>query len=373
VNPLARSLFAVTLVSTLAACGDDGADATAASSSGGGAGTSSCTDLASCAFPSKDLEVSLVEGVVVDDDLTGRSLPVLIRVPEGPGPHPVVIWSHGGGFNDQGQLFSEAWGTSFARHGYVVVHVAHVTLDAESGAALCALASLEPAQCASGGGGDEDATGLLALVKSRDVIAVLDALPSLSQASVAQGGPALDLERTAVAGWSAGARAPMVLMGATFEPLPGEPPMGMADDRVAAAVALSPAGPGFGGFFEEGAAHSWSSARGPIFFGTGDNDVKPTKQDLNGPVRRQAFELQPADGRRHLLYSRLPAGVGGHPTYDLEDAASTDERVVALSAALDSAARAFLDAYLRDDAEAAAWLASDHARIMAGDADWETR
>lgn len=102
---------------------------------------------------------------------------------------------------------------------------------------------------------------------------------------------------------------------------------------------------------------------------TGDNDVKPSKPDLTGADRRIAYERQPADGSRYLLYSKLPPGVGGHPTYDLEDLASADPRVVRLSRAIQSTARAFLDATLNGDAAAKAWLESDHAAVLAGDAE----
>lgn len=359
-------LLSLLVTLPLAACGGGGGGG---GDGGGGAGGSACGD---CAYPSKGFDVTVRQGFSADDPVTGRSLPLLARVPSAPGPLPVVVWSHGGGFLDGGEQQSQAWGTTLARHGYVVVHVAHVPVTPDAGLALCGLASIAPADCVVTTD-DEDATGIVALTKTRDVIAVLDELPALSAASEADGGPALDLARVAVAGWSAGARAPMVTMGATFEPLPGQPIFGMPDARVVAALAWSPAGPGFGGFYDAGADTSWSGTRGPILFGTGDNDVKPTKPGLNGAVRRQAFDLQPADGQRWLLYSNLPAGVGQHPTYDLEDFASTDERVLSLTAALDATARAFLDAAVLDDPAAQAWLASDAPRLLAGDAEWSNR
>jgi hypothetical protein len=356
----------------LLACGEEGAGGGAQgggpSGGGGTGGASGCDDPASCVYPSRDLEVTVRQGFSIQEPITGRTLQLLARVPDLPGPVPLVIWSHGGGFLDAGHEQSATWGDTLASHGYAVLHVAHSTLTLEAGLALCDLASIAPADCAPPGD-DEDATGLLALAKTTDVIAVLDQLPTLSDGSVAQGGPAIDLNRVVVAGWSAGARAPMVTMGATFAALPGEPPLSFADSRVVAAIGLSPAGPGFGGFVDD----SWSSSRGPILFITGDNDQKPTKPDLSGAVRRQAFENQPQDGQRWLLYSNLVVGVGGHTTYNLEDLGSSDERLVALTEAARSTARAFLDAVVLDDPNAQRWLASDAPRIVAGEAEWLNR
>ena len=364
---LDRSSMLVASSVVLLACGDDGAQ-------GGGAqgGASACDDAESCAYPSRGLSVAVREGFSIVEPVTGRTLQLLARVPDLPGPLPLVIWSHGGGFLDAGHKQSARWGDTLASHGYAVLHVAHATLTVEAGLALCDLASIAPADCAPPGD-DEDATGLIALAKTTDVIAVLDRLPMLSDGSVEQGGPEIDLDRVVVAGWSAGARAPMVTMGATFEPLPGDPPLSLADPRVVAAIGLSPAGPGFGGFYDDGTTHSWSSSRGPILFITGDNDQKPTKPELSGPVRRQAFEKQPSDGQRWLLYSKLAVGVGGHPTFDLEDLGSRDERLVALSEAARSTARAFLDAVVLEDPAAQAWLASDAPRVVAGEAEWLNR
>lgn len=338
---------------------------------GQGGGAAGCVDVASCEYPSQGLSFEVREGFSIVEPVTGRTLPLLVRVPEGPGPMPIVVWSHGGSFNDQGHHLAQDWGEALAAHGYAVLHVGHALVDATSGQALCDYVGIPQAECMLDLT-DEDASGVLALGKSLDIAATLDALPMLSDASVGMGGPAVDMDRVVVAGWSAGSRAPLVMMGATFEPLPGYPPAGIPRAQPVAAMAFSPAGDGFGGFYVGSGAgdDSWSQMRGPVFVATGDNDVKPTKPELNGPVRRQAFEYQPNDGTRWMLYSNLPVGVGGHPTFDLQDLDASDERLVNLSLALRSAVLAFLDANVLGSAEAQAWLASDAALTMAGEAEW---
>ena len=136
---------------------------------------------------------------------------------------------------------------------------------------------------------------------------------------------------------------------------------------------MSPSGPGFGGLYDEGGTTSWDAMRGPFLMATGTNDQKPLKPELTGAIRRLPFEAQPADSERWLLYSNLAVGIGGHGTYNLGDLDSRDERVQRLSAAIASSALAVLDAHLRDDARARAWLASDDARVLAGDLDWLSR
>jgi hypothetical protein len=104
----------------------------------------------------------------------------------------------------------------------------------------------------------------------------------------------------------------------------------------------------------------------------GTNDVKPASPELTGAVRRQAFDLQPAEGNRYLLYSNLEVGIGGHGTYDLGDFDSPGP-LADLSLALTSSVLAFLDAELNGSDAAKAWLASDKALLLAGDAEWSKK
>jgi dienelactone hydrolase len=318
--------------------------------------------LDACEYPAGAVEVTK-QTIMVTEPVTGRALPVLVRKPAGTGPGPVVVWSHGGGLNDDGHLLSPEWGDTLAAHGFVVLSIGHAevkTMTAQQ--ALCAEGVVPTAECAAPA--DED-SGFIALVKARDVIAVLEALPTLQLA-----GAELDLGRVAVMGWSAGARGPLVTHGTRFLPTASAPIYAAPHARPVAVVALSPMGPGYGGFYDGPSGSSWDQVRGPVFVATGDNDTKASKPDLTGATRRIAWERQPADGKRWLLYSKLPDGTGGHGTYNLGDLRSSDARVVRFSRALRSAVLAFLDAELRGDARARAWLDSGDARTLAGDADW---
>jgi hypothetical protein len=357
-----------------AACGGGGGStgggSTSSGAGGGGGATGACSeaDLEACSYPGRKLAVTEVNVPPLTDMVTGRVLPLLARIPKGEGPMPLVIWSHGGGFNDKGHQLEVTWGEALSTHGYAVLHVGHSSLDVEAGKKLCELGGIPVNECGVSDG--EDTTGTIALVKTRDVIAVLDALPALSMASVDAGGRPIDLDRVVVGGWSAGSRAPLITHGAVFYPSPSAKVFSMAHPLPVAAIALSPIGPGYAGFFDDGTSSTWSPTRGPIFVGTGDNDIKAEKPDLLGKDRRIAFEKQPADGTRWLLYSKLPAGVGAHGTYDLGDIDSADPRLARLSSALVSSVRAFLDANVLGDEAAKAWLATQNAAVLAGEADW---
>jgi len=380
------TLISMTMtLALLAACGNDDGGATkgatagdggaASSSSSTGGSVASCTeaDLAKCDYPQRKLAFKEQGGINIPEANTARTVPVLARIPEGAGPFPVVIWSHGGGFNAQGHvLLGKDWATAFAEQGYVALTLGHPPFTKEAGEYLCAVGKIPAAECSTDAAADED-SALVGMLKQLDILAVLDKLKTLSDESVGRGGPALDLTKVIAAGWSAGARGPLLIMGSKLKTTPSAPIYARPDSRVAAVIALSPAGPGFGGYYDDGTETSWSQLRGPVFIGTGDNDVKVNKPELTGPIRRFPFSAQPADGTRRLLYSKLPVGVGGHDTFNLADAASPDQRLSRLSRALRSSVLAFLDANVKTDATAKDWLATSNAKVLAGDADWESR
>lgn len=356
------------------ASSNPGVDAGVVVDAGADAAGSTCTEaeLSKCDYPQKGFAVGEVEGISVTDPSTGRVLPLLARFPKATAsPLPVVIWSHGGGFNDGGHRLSKEWGTTLAGQGYAVIHIAHVTLTTDTGAAICSLVGVPKNECVADGGDDDGP--IVALGKALDLAAVVDKLDTLSAESAKRGGPSLDVTKVVTGGWSGGSRGPMVLMGATTKVSASAPVFSKPEKRIVAAIGLSTSGPGFGGFYDDGSVTSWTNMRGPYLMLTGTNDVKPTKPELTGLIRRFPFTAQPADGQRKLLYSNLPVGVGGHPTYNLEDLTSTDERVVRLSRAIRSSVLAFFDAHARGDASAVAWLATNNAKVLAGDVDWQTR
>ncbi len=343
------------------------ADATA--DQGVDQGTSgTCATQADCLYAIGDNAVVDVDGGITRETVIGRDLPLLLNMPTVAGPAPVVVFSHGGSFEPAGQNNNKKWGALLARNGFVVIHIGHSLVGAGQGTKVCTAANVPQTECSPG----EEDNGLLTVIRAYDIAAVLDDLPRISELSQANNYPALDLDRVAVMGWSAGSRGPSVLMGAKMLTTANSPLFRLPHATPKVAVMLSPAGPGTGGYFANDAENSWDEMRGPIFFATGTNDVKPASPELTGAVRRQAFDLQPAEGNRYLLYSNLEVGIGGHGTYDLGDA-NSDGPLADLSLALSASVLAFLDAELNGSDAAKAWLASDKALLLAGDAEWSKK
>lgn len=326
-----------------------------------------------CDYPSPGLAFT-EHTVSVTEPLTGRELPLRVRLPEGEGPLRVVIYAHGGGLDDEGHRLGGAWAEALATHGYVTLNIGHATLGEGEARLLCEHAEVPEEECGEEAMGED--SGMVGVLKALDVRAVLDALPELAElAEHATDGdaPEVDLDGGAVMGWSAGSRAAVVAGGAGVLPTPSAPVYEDPDPRIVSLVAFSPTGPGFGGFFATEDETSWDGLLGPSLMITGDNDVTHGSPELTGEIRRLAWSSQPADGSRRLLYSALPVGHGGHDTYNLADLDSEDPELAALSLSMRAAVRAHLDQSLAGSEAAAAWLGSDAAVILGGDVDWALR
>lgn len=325
---------------------------------------------ADCSWAPERHATGMLEGGSVIDDTVDRTNAVLIRHPiDGGGPYPIVIWSHGGELVAGGERLAAEWGDLLASAGYVVVHVEHPPTTATVAAEVCALYGISMVDCES------PEAGLVPVLRARDVAQVLAQLPSIVDFVERRTDIRVEGTRIAVGGWSAGSQAGLILAGAVRELELSHDRVAMPDPGVDAVIALSPQGPGFSGYFMTPAETSWDLVRVPVFVATGENDVKPANPDLTGAIRRQVWQSLPGTGRQCLLYSLLPVGTGGHDTYNLEDASSTDARLVALSDALGLSVSAFLDATLRDRADAVAYLTSNAPRQVAGEelAEWEVR
>lgn len=328
-----------------------------------------CVD---CTWPSLERAITRLpanaadEVYIVRDSTTERALPLVVRFPTGQaGPAPVVLWSHGGGFADDGHTASTEWGEAIAAHGFVVIHVAHVTLTDDSRRALCRFAAVDAGECVPG----ELSFGTIA--RPRDLIAVLDDLAQVEAWVGERGGPAFDAGRVAIAGHSAGSQGGLVLGGAVRTLSATVTRYRDADPRVIATIGMSPQGPGHNGFFAEEDETSWDDVTLPALLITGVSDINRGNPDSpDGENRRLAFQHLPGGGQ-YLLYAHTTAGA--HDTYNLGDIDAQNPELQSLNEAMTSTVRAFLDARLRDDGQAEAWLASDAPRILAGDAEWLTK
>ena len=157
----------------------------------------------------------------------------------------------------------------------------------------------------------------------------------------------IDATRIAVAGHSFGAFTALTLVGTTFVDPRTETRIDATDNRVRAAFVMSPQGSRWFGLDEQ----SWATITGPTLFMTGDLDE--TGLPSASPAwRREPFE-RAKPGNKWLL--RLTDA--SHMSF------TSQGRDKHLSALQQRVILAFLDAYVRDDADAR--LSLDGERVRA--------
>lgn len=269
---------------------------------------------------------------------SGRVVPFRARVPEGEGKRPTVLISHGlGGSLDAMEYLGEHW----TRQGYLVVHLQHPGSDSSIWMGMV----LNREETVKAATSVEEFTA-----RVKDVRLALERLrmePAL--AGRHDGG------EVAVCGHSYGARTSMALSGERF---PAAPNADLADPRIRAAIVLSP--PPYSG------RERFSAIGIPQFHWTGTKDTTPIEESQDPALRLAPFRessnpssyLVVLDGADHMAFSgRLPVSPERRENY---------RRWHTLMA---EATTRFLDATLRADRKAKAWLDGDGLRSMLGKAD----
>lgn len=269
---------------------------------------------------------------------SGRVVAYRARVPEGEGKRPTVIISHGlGGSLDAMEYLGRHW----AEKGYLVVHLQHPGSDSSIwlGMALDREKTVKQATSV------EEFTA-----RVKDVRLALERLrttPGLSERH--------DGGEIAVCGHSYGARTSMALSGERF---PAAPNADLADPRIRAAIVLSP--PPYSGPERFGAIGI------PQFHWTGTKDTTPIEESQDPALRLAPFRessnpssyLVVLDGADHMAFSgRLPSNAARRENYRRWHSVMAE------------ATTRFLDATLRSDRKAKAWLDGDGLRSLLGQRD----
>lgn len=230
------------------------------------------------------------------DARRGRDLPVRIRWPDGDGPWPLLLFSHGlGGSRDGGEVWGQAWRDA----GFVVIHLQHPGSDAvvlaQGLAALWAAAT--PRQ----------------LVKRvADVHFVLDEVQRRN-ASADGNWARVRLDAIGVSGHSFGAQTVAAVAGRRY-PVEAS---ALVDTRPRAFMAFSPTvTPG-----RMSASERFGSVTRPFMVLTGSLDGDPFGAYTGGEPRWQVFDALPAgakaglwlDGADHMSFAgqaRVIRGLG---------------------------------------------------------------
>ncbi len=271
------------------------------------------------------------------DAARSRDVPIRAYVPRGlTHPAPLVLFSHGTGSSRDGYAYL---GRHWAGRGYVVIHPTHEGSDAR---ALCG-GEHRPARRLA------DVVADVAHRRDRplDVSFVLDqALRDSALAST------IDPQHIAAAGHSFGAFTALALVGLQSE-FPGPAQGGLRDSRVRAAIALSPQSEGRLGLH----AQSWDALDCPILTMAGSADYELGTRSAAG--RRRCFERSAAPEQYHvLLDGATHAAFADAPHLRI----LTRLPDPAHHAAILAITTAFLDAQLRHDPQAHAWLSGGGAQ-----------
>ena len=286
--------------------------------------------------------VGVLQNYTVRDAKRNRSFQILVRYPIGaPSPLPLVVFSHGGGFNNAGHKAYAEWGIVLARAGYAVIHIAHAenVFDAH-----CAVLKIPASECELNDFRKEVSEGgslfVLWYDRPRDASAVLDDLDNIERAANVK----FDRNRIGAAGHSGGSNTVMSLSGALLDVSPSVHNLFSGDARFKAFLNNSPQGIGHVGMTKD----SWDKITAPVMIATGARDISEGEQAI---ARLDAFKAMRGPDK-YLLYLDSPGA--NHSTFGLGDDGTAELMpLVAINGI------AFFDAYLRGYPEAKTWLNSD--------------
>ncbi len=288
----------------------------------------------STAFPDCDASTCFIDTVVPNQQ--HRDVPVRIRYPRGTtGPLPLILWSHGGGPDENGRVQNETWGRTLARDGYIVIHMSHFWSLEQLAAACLEFGVTSPGEC-----GNNFPMG--SLYRPRDANVVLGSLDFL-EATFPELNNRIDRDRIAVAGWSYGSTTAMTLAGTRLRFSDSFTDVSFSNPLPKVFLALSPMAASEFGL----KADSWREVTRPVLIATGASDYAGPDNPVN---RRNVFQSVPS-GQKYELYINHPAAE--HTTFNLENA---DYPI--FSQWLASYSLAYLDAKLKGNTLAGNYLIS---------------
>ena len=217
--------------------------------------------------------VRTVDRVALDRTRHSQQLTVRVYFPNGEGKYPVILWSHGMGFNkNHYQPLVEFWAT----HGYIIICANH--LDAISG------------ECVHG----------YELFRTDDIKFILDTLHMIEKKTLRNYNICIDSGKIGVGGHSLGAHTTQLIGGVkkkngkTFR-----------DKRPAAFLMISPRGTG-----RSLGKNSWDEFNRPALVITGTED-KSLKMRKPFTWRMEGFHGMPSHDKYLALIQDACHGFGG--------------------------------------------------------------
>lgn len=277
------------------------------------------------------------------DSARNRSIPVKFYIPEKlSAPAPVVVFSHGLGGSREAAIYL---GNHWAKHGYVCVFIQHPGSD-ES---FWKPKFMTNGQVANRSQLLDEFKGTVknpmhAVNRANDVHFVIDEVEHLNKSHPILKGK-LDLDSIAIAGHSYGSWTALTASGQRLI-TPWGRDMSSPDPRIKAAVYLSPTS----SRRNQDPAVVFGSINVPGLHFTGTLDDSPVN-DSKAADRRVAFDnicrsdqyLITLNGADHMVFN-------GRPRARQKDLDVTHHAII------EKATTEFLDAYLKNDQAARAWL-----------------
>jgi predicted dienelactone hydrolase len=315
------------------------------------------------AFSTAGFAAPQVIDTELKDGSRDRNVPIKVRVPDGSGKAPLVIFSHGLGGSREG---GKAWGEHWSANGYLVVHIQHLGSD-ES--VWKTAGEGEPRQRLRAAATPEQLVG-----RVDDVRFLIAEIERAQKSDIKNWTERADLSRIAMTGHSFGAHTTMALAGQRY---PG-PVKTLDDSRIKAFIALSPNASGQPRSY----ADRYGSMTAPFLSitGTHDGDVfaENTRSKSAVEKRKAVFEHQPAGNAYLLVLNDADHMVfnGNEAQTARESRHSTplsNDQIKRIHSAVKDTSLKFLDAYLRSDAAAKTWLKQDAAKALESSGEWKTK
>lgn len=331
-------------------------------------------------------DIGIFDTVLKDPARRDHPVPIRVRYPKpATGALPVVILSHGGTTaDDEGGYTlntSSERGNSFARSGYVVVHVTRLMVEPQ------ALTDAQFNDCINAGTVTSSLLGGANVEGARracrvfigwkvygpqNVAFIANVIKGYQRGMIADFAGTLDATKVAVGGWSGGTEASMNIAGASqtwtskLNTLRGGtatsftvPPTRI--DNVVALMADSPRAPEWitgSGFGES----LWNIDERPFLFVSGRYD---TGGDAGPNVSRTSSFMSARPGRKFLAWTLHERAI--HATMNIGEEGCTplsDAARQSMCTALANLSVAFLDSAVKGRQQATDWLATDAFRAL---------
>ncbi len=282
-------------------------------------------------------KVRTFEAIKLADPVQQRDITLRIHLPEGEGPYPVIIFSHGSLCS---VVAYDSLCTYWAEQGYAVIAPWHLDATEQP-------PSTEPPDL-----------GKLLSSRIRDMSCVLDGLPEISAQLDAPG--IFDVDKVAAAGHSFGALTALIKVGLKLQPDQYQFDEPASDKRFIAALNLSGVGP-----LPVVTDDAFDYLTGPLLVTGGSLD----EGNLGvGPVfpwqwRMSAYPLSPAGDKYSLAIENADHYFGGLiARHDRGGEQDPDGLAI-----LQAVSHAFLDTYLQDSETGRNWLSTTDLSALTGE------